>query len=1150
MNWELTTYFTPFIHTIIISMKLKNKVGLTALLVGLSFSTYGQNQLERAKILYETNVAKLKEIAQTQSKLYKQRKTEAIDFARKNGLEVFKTLQDGRVAELQFIDRFGNPVYYVTVSNLNAAKTTRADKLWTGGSLGLNLNGQGMIVGEWDGGPIRATHQEFGSRVIQKDGVSFTSANGNNDHATHVAGTIMASGVTSNAKGASYQSTLWANDWNNDESEVTSQAAQGLILSNHSYGYAAQYLSAYQFGYYDDQAATWDDITYNAPYFLPVKAAGNDRGSYNTGKNGYDLVTGFATSKNALVVAAVSAVTNYTGASSVNMSSFSSWGPTDDGRIKPDISGCGVSVYSTSSSGNASYNTKSGTSMASPNVTGTLLLVQQHYKNINNGDFMRSATLRGLAIHTADEAGTADGPDYRFGWGLLNGEKAVNLITNRGTSSIIDEKTLTNNGTYSVQVTATSSAPLEVTVCWTDPKGTPVSGNQIDNGSVMLVNDLDVRVTGGGTTNFPWVLNPASVNSAATKGDNFRDNVEKVYIANPVAGQTYTITVSHKGSLQSSSQAYSLIVSGINAGTTAPTCGIATGLNASSINNLGATLNWSAVSGATNYSVRFRQVGTTTWTNLTSTTATSSTLTLLASATYYEFQVRTNCGSSSSDYSSSATFTTTGGTVTPTYCESKGNNSSFEWIAGVQIGSFSNTSANDGGYEDRTSTTVTLAQESANAVMLTPGFSSSAYNEYWKIWIDFNKDGDFEDTGELVFDAGSLSNSAVSGTLNISSSAATGITRMRVSMKYNGAQTSCEAFSYGEVEDYTVNITPTAPSCGVPSDLSISAVTSSSFTASWSSVATAASYDVRVRPNGGSWSSFNSTSTSLNLTGASASSTYEIQVRANCPSVSSAYSASVSVTTLAPPSLNYCVSKGNSVTDEWIQRVSLGSINNNSGSNGGYADFTNLSTTIIKGTAYTITITPTWLGTTYSEAYDVWIDYNQDGDFEDSGEAVYTRSRTTSSSVSGSITVPSSALNGATRMRVSMKYNANATSCETFSYGEVEDYTVVIGSPNEANLRPVASNPVYATYDNDTSTDSEVAFVAYPNPASSLLNIKLGYFGVNSELVVYSITGTEMMRTSLSQQNTTLDISKFAKGMYILSVNSGRKVETIKFVKE
>ncbi|PIY07626.1 MAG: hypothetical protein COZ18_16480 [Flexibacter sp. CG_4_10_14_3_um_filter_32_15] len=495
--------------------------------------------------------------------------------------------------------------------------------------------------------------------------------------------------------------------------------------------------------------------------------------------------------------------------------------------------------------------------------------------------------------------------------------------------------------------------------------------------------------------------------------------------------------------------------------------------------------------------------------------------------------------------------TTTPPPSTPSYCASKGNDASYEWIAGVKVGTLNKTSGNNGGYVDFTSSSVTLTQGSSNAITLTPGFSGSTYNEYWKIWIDFNNDGDFNDAGELVYDAGSLSSTVVNGTLAIPSNAPTGAKRMRVSMKYNGAQTACETFSYGEVEDYTVNITTAStPSCGVPSGLTSSSVTSSSFTASWSSVSGANSYDVRVRSNGSTWTVLNSTSTSLNITGASPSTQYEFQVRANC-SVSSAYSASRFVTTSAAPVLSYCNSKGNSVADEWIQRVQVGSINNNSGANGGYGDFTNLSTTFTKGTTYTITITPAWSGRTYNEAYNVWIDYNQDGDFNDAGEKVYTRSKTTSTSVSGSFTIPSSAANGATRMRVTMKYNANATPCETFSYGEVEDYTVVIGSANIINPAPMAyhnDRPQDARVDGNK--DGDVAFVAFPNPASQTLNVRLGYFSVDSEVVIYSVTGAQVVKTTLTSQETTINVSKLPKGMYILSINNGREVETMKFIKE
>lgn len=143
-------------------------------------------------------------------------------------------------------------------------------------------------------------------------------------------------------------------------------------------------------------------------------------------------------------------------------------------------------------------------------------------------------------------------------------------------------------------------------------------------------------------------------------------------------------------------------------------------------------------------------------------------------------------------------------------------------------------------------------------------------------------------------------------------------------------------------------------------------------------------------------------------------------------------------------SVTYCASKGNSVADEWIQQVIVASINKSSGANGGYADFTASSTDLAHGATVNITIKPAWAGTVYSEGYAIWIDFNQDGDFTDSGEQVFTRSATSSSTITGSIAIPTSAATGATRMRVSMKYNGVPSACETFSYGEVEDYTVNI----------------------------------------------------------------------------------------------------------
>ncbi|MGH1386434.1 GEVED domain-containing protein [Kordia sp.] len=144
------------------------------------------------------------------------------------------------------------------------------------------------------------------------------------------------------------------------------------------------------------------------------------------------------------------------------------------------------------------------------------------------------------------------------------------------------------------------------------------------------------------------------------------------------------------------------------------------------------------------------------------------------------------------------------------YCESSGSRVQYEWIARVQVGGLDNSSGAQT-YSDFTSQTATLTRGTSNPITLTPGFSGSAYNEYFRVWIDYNQDGDFSDAGELAFDAGSASNSAVNGSITPSSSAASGTTRMRVSMRYNTAPDACGNIGDGEVEDYTVNITGSAP---------------------------------------------------------------------------------------------------------------------------------------------------------------------------------------------------------------------------------------------------------------------------------------------------------------------------------------------------
>ena len=239
-----------------------------------------------------------------------------------------------------------------------------------------------------------------------------------------------------------------------------------------------------------------------------------------------------------------------------------------------------------------------------------------------------------------------------------------------------------------------------------------------------------------------------------------------------------------------------------------------------------------------------------------------------------------------------------------------------------------------------------------------------------------------------------------------------------------------------------------------PAAFAASSIGTNTATLSWDAVA-GASFDLDYRQAGaGSWTTISVNGISNILSSLSPLTQYEARVRSKCPdTTTSAYSGTINFTT-TDVQLNYCSSASTNVNDEYISRVQLNSINNSSGAQF-YSDFTATSTTLTKGDQYTITVTPTWTGTVYNEGYSVWIDYNRDGDFADAGEQVWTQAATRTTPVSGSFTIPSGAVENATRMRVSMKYNAVPTSCETFTYGEVEDYTVVIQSGVPDTTAPV-----------------------------------------------------------------------------------------------
>jgi hypothetical protein len=552
---------------------------------------------------------------------YTQNRKRTLSLALQNKWPLYKNYSNQRILRLQEVDAVGQPIYY-SLHNVEAARGTRTLALQGGGSLPVALSGNSAAMagrlGLWDGGRVLESHQEFagttsnGAKITQKDNITDV-----NNHTTHLAGTLVGKGVNPLAKGMAYGAQLSVWDYTDDVTELLT-AAPNLLISNHAYGPVVGWVynasrpgtdpnlkwewwgntaisttEDYLFGFYNAKAQDLDRIAYNNPYFLMVRSADNKRSETGppsgtayflkntttqstvtrSRNDTYDVIPAEANAKNVLTIGAADVTYSSQNLPTlVGTTPFSGWGPTDDGRIKPDLLGIGTDVISSIATSNTDYGTYSGTSMASANVSGSLFLLQELYARQRasglptGGQFMRAATLRGLALHTADRSNPAAGPDYRQGWGLLNTEAAARLLLNEELAHLVLEQSLISGSTYTRSIVAQGNEPLIVTLSWTDPEGTATSivPSSVDSRTPKLVNDLDVRLSDGQQTILPFVLDPNNPAQAASRGDNIRDNVEQIYIANPIAGKTYTLTVSHKGKMTYTSQPYSLLISGLH----------------------------------------------------------------------------------------------------------------------------------------------------------------------------------------------------------------------------------------------------------------------------------------------------------------------------------------------------------------------------------------------------------------------------------------------------------------------------------------------------------------------------------------------------------------------------------------------------------
>ncbi len=537
--------------------------------------------------------------------------------ARMLNLPIRQERPDGTVKEVTGLDEDGNLLYLVTHNDM-AAISTGADILH---QAPYSLSGTNLVIGMWDGGAGRSTHREFeGTRMVIRDGAAHIA------HATHVGGTLAAAGITTRAKGMAFAARVDSYDWNYDKAEMTERAATGpgdpedLLLSNHSYGIITGWFRTGgtnpafiwygtgstasdvdpRFGQYNTFARDSDALAYQAAYYLMFRSAGNDRtdnpapgqmvqlSPSSTGtvayepalhppgdggyRDGYDTIGFDAVAKNVITIGSVSdAVSSgIRNPGQARISDFSSWGPTDDGRIKPDLVANGDGVYSTLNGGDASYGTFSGTSMSAPNAAGTAALLAGKYGRRFPGSAMRASTLKGLLIHTADDRGTP-GPDYQYGWGLLNAVAAASLIADHAAHPErmrMQEGILTpSQPSHAFAFLWDGVTPIRATLCWTDPPGSATTS--ADLRSPRLRNNLDLRIIGPDDTAYlPYVMpfvgtwSVASMSAPATNGVNNTDNMEQVHIPAPPLAGVYVAIVTHQGSLTDNRQEFSLLLDG------------------------------------------------------------------------------------------------------------------------------------------------------------------------------------------------------------------------------------------------------------------------------------------------------------------------------------------------------------------------------------------------------------------------------------------------------------------------------------------------------------------------------------------------------------------------------------------------------------
>lgn len=389
-----------------------------------------------------------------------------------------------------------------------------------------NLDGTGVNLGIWDGGNV-ADHLDFSGRRTL---VENTADSG---HGTHVAGTMAGGGLLNPRNtGMAPNAQIYSHNFNGDIATEMQNAINnhGIVITQNSYGGGANCATGDPYG---GNNRGQDLLVNNNPQLVHVFSSGNSQGSC---VGGFGTTTGKA-AKNTITVGALTNNDVITG--------FSSFGPLQDGRIKPEVSAFGNGVVSTQP--NNAYGSSSGTSMAAPGVSGTVAQLYQSYRQLNANADPIASLMKAVLSNNADDLGNPN-PDYKYGFGRINGLKAVKALEN--TNYAVNTVTTAAQNDVTIAVPA-GTHELKVMLCWSDPAAAA-------NANPSLINNLDLEVLDP-TTNMwlPWTLDGANPNNVAVRAVNNIDIIEQVTIPTPVTG-TYTLRVKGTAVPSGANQQYSL----------------------------------------------------------------------------------------------------------------------------------------------------------------------------------------------------------------------------------------------------------------------------------------------------------------------------------------------------------------------------------------------------------------------------------------------------------------------------------------------------------------------------------------------------------------------------------------------------------------